>query len=124
MCRLGGQKQSSVLHAYRRIHAHLSKCTVNFFCSHIAFDRIKHSRKVSQCGSVIALFKSIGGDARKGPILQITKIIIVVGLGVEILLHASFVLHHGVKHARQHPAVKMYFIVSLPGLDFAIFGLH
>jgi len=32
--------------ADRSIHAHLSKRTVNFFCSHIAFDRIKHSRKV------------------------------------------------------------------------------
>jgi hypothetical protein len=69
LCRLDGQKQWSVLLADRSIHAHLSKCTVNFFCSHIAFDRIKHSRKVSQCGSVIALFKSIGGDARKAPIL-------------------------------------------------------
>jgi hypothetical protein len=32
--------------ADRSIHAHLSKRTVNFFCSHIAFDRIKHFRKV------------------------------------------------------------------------------
>ena len=75
LCGLDGQKQSSVLPADRSIHAHLSERTVNFFYSHIAFDRIKRSREVSQCGSVIALFKSIGGDARKIPIPQITEIV-------------------------------------------------
>ncbi len=73
LCRLGGQKQSSVLLPDRSIHGHLSKCTINFFCSHIAFDRIKHSRKVSECGSVIALFKSIGGDARKFQYCKLPK---------------------------------------------------
>jgi len=75
LCRRDGQNQSSVLVADRSIYAHLSKCMVNFFCSHIAFDRIKHSRKVSHCESVIAPFKSIGGDARKVPTLQITEIV-------------------------------------------------
>jgi hypothetical protein len=32
--------------ADRSIHADLSKHAANFFCSHIAFDRTKHFRKV------------------------------------------------------------------------------